>query len=74
MTHTPVRRVHMKRAALENALLGETHDAALALDLSRSLDRLINHTQRVRRGRFARLPRRAVRRRQPRDSLITPLR
>lgn len=74
MTHTPVRRVHLQRAALENALLGGERDAAYALALSRSLDRLINHALRVRRGRFARLPRRAVRRRQPRDSLITPLR
>ena len=49
-------------------------DASHSLALSRSLDRLINHALRVRRSRFARIPGRAVRRRQLRDSLITPLR
>lgn len=75
MTYTPAHRVRRHRAALEEALLAAPHDAAQTLALSRTLDRLINHALRVRRGRFGRLPLRAARpRRQLRDSLMTPLR
>ena len=74
MTPPPAHLVRRQREALENALLGAPQDVEGSLALSRSLDRLITHAMRVRRSRFARIPGRAVRRRQLRDSLITPLR
>ena len=74
MTPPPAHRVRCQREALEDSLLRMPQDASHSLALSRSLDRLINQALRVRRSRFARIPGRAVRRRQLRDSLITPLR
>lgn len=74
MTPPPAHRVRCQREALEDSLLRVPQDVSHSLALSRSLDRLINHALRVRRSRFARIHGRAVRRRQLRDSLITPLR
>lgn len=74
MTPPPVHLVRKQRAALEDSLLCAAHSAEYSLALSQSLDRLITHSMRVRRDRFTRVAGRAVRpRRQPRDSLMTPL-
>ena len=74
MTPPPVHLVRKQRAALEDSLLCASHSAEHSLALSQSLDRLITHSMRVRRDRFTRVAGRAVRpRRQPRDSLMTPL-
>ena len=74
MTPPPVHLVRKQRAALEDSLLCAAHSTEHSLALSQSLDRLITHSMRVRRVRITRDAGRAVRpRRQPRDSLMTPL-
>lgn len=60
---SPFTNVTRHRRMLETALLRADMPACELLAMSQRLDRLINHTMRVRSGRFRRAPLRAVRRR-----------
>lgn len=69
----PLYLLSFQRAQLESAYLSAPAACDL-LSMSQNLDRMIVCTQRVRKARFQRLTLRARRPRQPRDSLMTPLR
>ena len=69
----PLYTLTRQRSLLENACLSPVSDGEL-LVMSQSLDRMIVRAQRIRKASFRRAALKARRPRQPRASLMTPLR